>query len=92
MEKYRVIISWSEEDSAFLAEVPELPGCIADGATQEAALKNAREAATLWIETAQLLGRKIPLPGTASLALNAAESAAGIDTNPAICYNSVCYH
>ena len=68
MEKYKVVISWSEEDGAFLAEIPELPGCIADGTTQEAALKNARDAAAVWIETAQSLGRRIPQPGAAPLA------------------------
>ena len=60
--KYEVIIYWSEEDQAFLAEVPELPGCMADGATQEEALNNARRVAEEWIETAQSLGRPIPEP------------------------------
>ena len=67
MNKYKVVISWSEEDGTFLAEIPELPGCIADGDTQEVALENARDAAALWIETAQALGRRIPQPGAAPL-------------------------
>ena len=50
MIKYEVIIYWSEEDEAFVAEVPELPGCTAHGATQEAALANAQDAIRLWID------------------------------------------
>jgi predicted RNase H-like HicB family nuclease len=62
MTKYEVIIYWSEEDHAFVAEVPELPGCAADGATRQAALKNADVVIKEWIETARELGRPIPLP------------------------------
>lgn len=62
MHGYEVIIYWSEEDAAFVAEVPELPGCMAHGATQEAALAEAQEAITLWIETAQEFGDPIPEP------------------------------
>ncbi len=58
--KYEVIIYWSEEDQAFIAEVPELPGCKADGATKEAALAMAEKIAEEWIETAKSLGRKVP--------------------------------
>lgn len=60
--RYEVIIYWSEEDQAFIAEVPELPGCAADGSTYEAALANVRIIIDEWIETAQQLGRTIPEP------------------------------
>jgi len=53
---------WSEADKAFLVEVPELPGCMADGATQEKALANSKKAIAEWIETARELGRPIPPP------------------------------
>ena len=62
MYKYEVIIYWREDDQAFLAEVPELPGCMADGATHAEALANAQTAITEWIETAQDLNREIPVP------------------------------
>ena len=62
MSKYEIIIYWSEEDSAFIAEVPELAGCLADGATYQEALKNAEIIIDEWIETAKDLGRKIPEP------------------------------
>ncbi len=58
--KYEVHIFWSEEDDAFIAEVPELAGCMADGATYEEALANAQIVINQWIETAQSLGRVIP--------------------------------
>ena len=60
--RYEVIIYWSAEDEAFIAEVPELPGCAADGPTYEAALANVRVVIDEWIETAQELGRPIPEP------------------------------
>lgn len=60
--KYEVIIYWSEEEQAFIAEVPELPGCAADGKTYREALSNAEVAIEEWIETAQKLGRPIPTP------------------------------
>ena len=60
--RYEVIIYWSEEDSAYSAEVPELPGCAADGQTQAEALENAQVIIHGWIETAQELGRTIPKP------------------------------
>lgn len=60
--KYEIIIYWNEEDSRFLAEVPELAGCMADGSTHEEALKNAERVIDEWIETAQELGRAIPEP------------------------------
>ena len=62
MDKYEIIIYWSEEDRAFVAEVPELPGCAAHGETQEAALANAKEAMSLWIETAKEFGDPVPQP------------------------------
>jgi predicted RNase H-like HicB family nuclease len=62
MFKYEIIIYWSEDDGAFLAEVPELPGCMADGATYEEALRNAETVIAEWIETAKSLGREIPVP------------------------------
>jgi predicted RNase H-like HicB family nuclease len=60
--KYEVIIYWSEPDNAFLAEVPELPGCMADGPSKAEALAAVEVAAAEWIETAQQLGRAIPTP------------------------------
>jgi len=62
MSKYEVIIYWSEEDEAFIAEVPELPGCMADGETYQKALSNAEVIIQEWIETAKELGRPIPQP------------------------------
>jgi len=62
MYKYEVIVYWSEEDEAYIAEVPELPGCMADGATYEKALKNVRVIISEWIETAKALGREVPAP------------------------------
>jgi len=60
--KYEVIIYWSQEDQAFIAEVPELPGCAADGETYQAALQNVEVIMQEWIETAQELGRIVPQP------------------------------
>jgi len=62
MSKYEVIIYWSKEDEAFLAEVPELPGCMADGQTYQEAVTNVEVIIQEWIETAQELGRPIPKP------------------------------
>ncbi len=62
MSKYEAIVYWSGEDSAFVAEVLELPGCAADGATKQAALKNVDVVIKEWIETAKSLGRPIPQP------------------------------
>jgi predicted RNase H-like HicB family nuclease len=62
MNKYDVIIYWSEEDGVFVAEVPELSGCAAHGATQAAALANALEATHLWLDTAREFGDPIPSP------------------------------
>lgn len=62
MLRYEVIIYWSEEDQSFIVEVPELPGCMADGATYQEALANAELIIQEWIETARGLGRPIPEP------------------------------
>lgn len=62
MPKYEVIIYWSSEDQAFIAEVPELPGCAADGQTYQKALANAEAVIQEWLETAKELGRPIPKP------------------------------
>ena len=60
--KYEVIIYWRADDKAFIAEVPELPGCAADGATKQAARKNVDVVVKEWIATAKSLGRPIPEP------------------------------
>lgn len=60
--RYEIIIYWSEADQAFIAEVPELSGCAADGPTYREALENAETVIREWIETAQELGRPIPEP------------------------------
>lgn len=62
MSKYEIVIHWSEEDEAFVAEVPELPGCMADGETYQEALSNAEVIIEEWIETAEALGRLVPCP------------------------------
>ncbi len=62
MYKYEVIVYWSEEDESYIAEVPELLGCMADGITYADAFKNVETAISEWIETAKLLGRDIPQP------------------------------
>ena len=60
--KYEIIMYWSEEDGAYIAEVPELPGCMADGPTYQEALTNAERIIQEWINTAKELGRPIPQP------------------------------
>jgi predicted RNase H-like HicB family nuclease len=60
--RYEIVIYWSKDDQAFVAEVPELPGCAADGATYQEALANAEVVILEWIETARELGRPIPEP------------------------------
>lgn len=60
--KYEIILYWSEDDNAYIAEVPELAGCMADGATAKDALHNVEQIIKEWIETAQELGREIPEP------------------------------
>ena len=62
MSKHEVIVYWSEEDGCFVGEMPELPGCMADGRTKQEALSNLERIAEEWIETARELGRPIPEP------------------------------
>jgi predicted RNase H-like HicB family nuclease len=62
MERYEIILYWSAEDNAFIAEVPELPCCMAHGDTQEEALANIKEAMHLWVATAREFGDPIPEP------------------------------
>ena len=62
MHKYEIILYWSKEDNAFIALVPELAGCCADGETQQQALENLDIIVGEWIETAKLIGRAIPEP------------------------------
>lgn len=62
MNKYEIIITWSEEDNAFIAEAPELPGCMADGETSQDALANIEIIINEWLETAREEGREIPTP------------------------------
>lgn len=68
MTKYSMIISWSEENNAYIVSVPDLPGCMADGETPEKAVENAQVIIAEWIETARMLGRKIPQPSKIKLA------------------------
>ncbi|MCX6152808.1 MAG: type II toxin-antitoxin system HicB family antitoxin [Candidatus Kapabacteria bacterium] len=62
MSKYAIKIYWNDQDSVFIAEVPDLPGCLAHGETDEIALKNIHEAIDLWLETAKEFGDEIPEP------------------------------
>ncbi len=62
--RYQIVLYWSQEDDAYIAEVPELPGCMADGVTYREALENAQVVIREWIETARELGRPIPHPGS----------------------------
>lgn len=62
MTKYEIILYWSEEDESFIAEVPELAGCAADGPTRQSALANVEIVIAEWLETARELGRSIPEP------------------------------
>jgi len=62
MNKYEIIIYWSEEDQAFIAEAPELPGCMAHGNSHDAALRNIKDAMRLWLKTAKGFGDPIPQP------------------------------
>ena len=62
MYRYETIIFWSDDDQVFIAEVPELPGCMAHGASPETALAHAQDAITHWIETAREFGDPIPVP------------------------------
>ena len=62
MDRYEIIIFWSNEDNAFVADVPELPGCMAHGDTHEAALAEVKSAISLWLEVAKAAGRSVPSP------------------------------
>ena len=62
MSNYEIVIYWSKEDQAFVAEVPELPGCAAHGPSQENALANAQAAIRLWLDTAREFGDPVPEP------------------------------
>ena len=62
MYKYEIILYWSSEDNSYIAEVPELSGCAADGETMRQALENVHTVIEEWIETAKLMGRGIPAP------------------------------
>jgi len=62
MNRYEIILFWSEADRAYVAEVPELPGCMAHGPTQEAALASAKRAVKLWVDTAREFGDPVPEP------------------------------
>ncbi len=62
MDKYEVIIFWSDIDDSFVAEIPELPGCVAHGDTQSSALASVRKAMRLWIDTAREFGDSVPEP------------------------------
>ena len=60
--KYELVVYWSDEDQSFVVEVPELPGCMADGDTYQQAVINAERVIIEWVETARELGRKVPAP------------------------------
>lgn len=60
--RYELIIYWSEDDASFVVEVPELPGCMADGETYQQAVSNAQQVIEEWIDTARELGRPVPEP------------------------------
>lgn len=62
MHRYEIIIYWSNDDQAFISEVPELPGCAAHGKSPDEALENCKEAIELWIDTAREFARPIPEP------------------------------
>ncbi|MBQ7573644.1 MAG: type II toxin-antitoxin system HicB family antitoxin [Clostridia bacterium] len=62
MYNYEIILYWSNDDEAFIAEVPELPGCMADGKTRKEAVENAEQIIQEWLETAKDEGRPIPTP------------------------------
>ena len=66
---YPIVSYWSEQDECFLAEVPDLPGCIADGLTEEEARRHAEESVERWIKMAEYMGREIPVPSSTSSAL-----------------------
>lgn len=77
-KSFQMILNWSEEDQAYLVEVPELPGCMADGATRQEAIANAEIVIREWIETAQSLGRFIPEPQSSLLSISEAAERLGL--------------
>jgi len=77
-KNFQMIASWSEEDQAYLVEVPELPGCMADGVSRQEAIANAEILIWEWIETAQSLGRSIPQPQSALLSIPEAAERLGL--------------
>ena len=68
MHKFGIFLYWSNQDGAFVAEVPELPGCMAHGDTQQSALDHVQQAMDLWIDTARDLGHSVPEPRNRPLA------------------------
>lgn len=79
-QRYQMVINWSEEDQAYIVEVPELPGCMADGVTRQEALVNAEEVIQEWIETARELGRPVPHPQGNLLSVPEAAKRLGLST------------
>mgnify|MGYP001195674380 CR=1 FL=1 len=77
-KNFQMIVNWSEEDQAYLVEVPELPGCMADGATRQEAIANAEIVIREWIEAAQSLGRPIPEPQSVLLSTPEAAERLGL--------------
>lgn len=62
MYKYEIIIYWSEEDNSYIAEVPELSGCMADGKSYQEVLANVETVISEWVQTAQIMGKPVPVP------------------------------
>jgi excisionase family DNA binding protein len=77
-QEYQMLIYWSDEDEAFIVEVPELPGCMADGKTRQEALANAEKITQEWVETAKELGRDIPSSQGRLLTVNEAAERLGL--------------
>jgi predicted RNase H-like HicB family nuclease len=75
VQKYEISLYWSNEDKTFVAEVPELPGCMAHGKTREKALKNVNQAIELWVDTAKEFRDRIPEPKGRGLVLAQERSA-----------------
>ena len=91
MYKYKINLSWSDEDNSFIAEVPELPGCMADGATASEALKNAYRVIDEWIDTARELGREIPKPANNMAAVKPNHASIHRRTNPRFYVGDIAY-
>lgn len=69
MSRYSMVVSWSDDDNCYIVSVPDLPGCMADGETPQKAVENAQVMIQEWIETAQMLGRKIPEPSFSAMSV-----------------------